>query len=131
MGKYSPIVMSHFLSPRNAGRLDPPAVAGTGFLGSGNPAVEIFVLIEDGRVREARFKAFRCGATIAAASMLTELVRDRSISECLKINESKLLEALDGLPPEKLSSAAAAIAALRNAVSSALDSHDRNRGSSA
>jgi len=96
MGKYSATVMSHFLSPRNAGTLDPPAVAGMGFIGGGNPAVEIYLLIDDGRVREARFKAFRCGATIAAASMLTELVRDRSISECLNISEGELVAALGG-----------------------------------
>jgi nitrogen fixation protein NifU and related proteins len=121
MRKYSAIVMSHFLSPRNAGTLDPPAVVGTGFVGGDIPAVEIYVRLEGGRVSEAKFKAFRCGATIAAASMLTELIQNRSVAECMALGENELFEALGGLPPDKLASASAAIAALRDAIAPVAD----------
>ena len=118
MWQYSDIVMDHFRSPRNVGTLDPPALVGIGNMGGGPPTVELYVRILEGRVSEVKFKSFGCGATIAAASMLTELVLNRPLTECLGISEAELVEALGGLPPEKTHCATVAVAALRNALAS-------------
>ena len=101
MWRYSDIVMDHFRSPRNAGTLESPTLVGIGNMGGGPPVVELFLRIQEDRVSEASFKSFGCGATIAAASMLTEMILNRSVAECLSVGQTELVQALGGLPPEK------------------------------
>jgi NifU-like protein involved in Fe-S cluster formation len=116
MGQFSDIVMDHFRSPRNFGVLDEPTVTGIGNFNGRPPTVALHLQIEDGRISKARFQSFTCGATIAAASVLTELIAGRTISDCLAIADGDLLQALGGLPPGKEHSAKVALAALRNAL---------------
>jgi len=116
MGQYSAIVMDHFRSPRNFGLLDQPTVEGIGNLGGHSPVVRLHLKIEDGRVCRMGFQSFTCGATIAAASILTELIAGRTVAECTAIAEEDLIRALGGLPPGKEHSAKVALAALRDAL---------------
>lgn len=74
------------------------------------------VRVGEGVVREARFQTYGCGATIAAGSMLTEMVRQRPVAECLALTEADLIAALEGVPPNKLHGPALAIGALRDAL---------------
>jgi NifU-like protein involved in Fe-S cluster formation len=116
MWQYSDIVMDHFRSPRNVGTLESPALVGIGNLAGGPPTVEMHLRVRGDIVSEAKFKSFGCGATIAAASMLTEMVLNRRLAECTSIGQADLVQALGGLPPEKMHCADVAIAALRNAI---------------
>ncbi len=112
---YSEIALDHFRNPRNVGTLEEPDAVG----GATNPVtgavLEIHVRITDGRVAETRFSAQGCTATIAAASILTELLNGRPI-EGLNITAADVEEALGGLPPTRRH--AARLAA--DAVSAAL-----------
>ena len=116
MWQYSDIVMDHFRSPRNVGTLEAPALIGIGNMDGGPPSVEIYLRVQGDVVSEAKFKSFGCGATIAAASMLTEMVLNRPLAVCLSIGQADLVQSLGGLPPEKTHCADVAIAALRNAI---------------
>jgi nitrogen fixation NifU-like protein len=116
MGRYSDILMNHFLSPRNAGPMqDPDRIGLVGIPGQG-PFMVVCLRLDGDRVTEARFQTHGCGATIAAGSMLTELVAHRSVRECLALTAEHLTAALGGVPPDKVHCPALAVAALRAAL---------------
>ncbi len=71
---FSATLLDHFQNPRNVGELPPPALV----VEAANPVcgdiLRLSVLLESGRVREARFQVRGCTASIAAGSALTEMV---------------------------------------------------------
>ena len=116
MGKYSDILMDHFTAPRNSGPLDAPDATGHAGTPGRGPFLILYLRIQDDRIVAARFQTYGCGPTIACGSMLTEMIDGRPIADCLQLTTDTLIEALDGVPSEKLHSPALAIAALRNAL---------------
>lgn len=116
MPKYSTVLMDHFQSPRNAGRLDSPDRIGIAGAPDQGPFMVFHLQIDGAVVRAIRFQTYGCGAAIAAGSMLTTLAQDRSIADCLAISEESLVTALGGLPPEKTHCAGLAIEALRRGL---------------
>ena len=116
MSHYSAVLMDHFSSPRNVGQMDLPDAAGVvGAPGCG-PYMELCLRLDGGRVMDAKFQTFGCGPAIAAGSLLTTLIIGRSVAECLELTPEQLVEALGGLPPEKLFCAGLAIDALRDGL---------------
>ncbi|MDD6762764.1 MAG: iron-sulfur cluster assembly scaffold protein, partial [Clostridiales bacterium] len=96
---YSEKVMDHFENPRNVGKLeDANAVGEVGNAVCGD-IMKIYMKIEDGIIKDVKFKTFGCGAAIATSSMATELVKGKSIQEALELTNKAVMEALDGLPP--------------------------------
>ena len=100
-GPYSDKVMDHFMHPRNMGEIEDASGVGE----VGNPAcgdvMRLYLKIEDGKIVDAKFKTFGCGAAIASSSMTTELIKGKSIDEALKLSNQAVSEALGGLPPAK------------------------------
>lgn len=127
MQPYSDRVMDHFRNPRNVGGIENPS--GTGR--AGNPVcgdiMELYVKIEDGIITDAKFKTFGCGAAIATSSMITEMVKGKTIEEALKISNRTVAESLDGLPPIKMHCSVLAEEALKSAVEDYLSKSKRNR----
>ncbi|MDR3637365.1 MAG: iron-sulfur cluster assembly scaffold protein [Isosphaeraceae bacterium] len=116
MAGYSDTFMDHFTSPRNSGPMEAPDVVGhVGTPGRG-PYFIIALRLGGSAVSEARFQTYGCGATIAAGSVLTEMVRQRPIAECLALTADDVIAALDGVPANKLHGPALAIQALRVAL---------------
>jgi NifU-like protein involved in Fe-S cluster formation len=109
--------MEHFEVPNNRGTMECPDFVGTGSLSGYPPFVTLYLRIESSQIADATFQAEGCGVTIACGSALTELVKRRSIVECLDVTVEQLSEALDGLPVGKEYCAEVAIAALRDAIS--------------
>ena len=113
---YSEKVMDHFRNPRNAGDMENPD--GIGHVG--NPVcgdiMELYIKVEKDIITDAKFKTFGCGAAIATSSMVTEIVKGKSISEALKISNKAVVEALDGLPPVKIHCSVLAEEALKSAI---------------
>jgi nitrogen fixation NifU-like protein len=99
---YSEKVMEHFQNPRNVGEI--PDADGVGTVG--NPVcgdvMKIYVKVKNNKIVDAKFKTFGCGAAIATSSMVTELVKGKSIDEAMKITNKVVAEALNGLPPIKM-----------------------------
>jgi nitrogen fixation NifU-like protein len=113
---YSEKVMDHFSNPRNVGELEQPS--GTGMVG--NPAcgdiMKLTIQVENGVVKDVKFKTFGCGAAIATSSMVTELVKGKNLDEAEQISNNTVAEALDGLPPVKMHCSNLAADALHAAI---------------
>lgn len=113
---YSKKVMEHFQNPRNVGEMENPD--GIGHVG--NPVcgdiMELYIKVKDDVIVDAKFKTFGCGAAIATSSMVTEMVKGKTVEEALKISNKAVAEALDGLPPIKIHCSVLAEEALRSAI---------------
>jgi NifU-like protein involved in Fe-S cluster formation len=113
--RYSPAVVDHFLNPRNAGIMREPDATGEGtFEGCGDLA-RVFLRVVAGRVSEARFQAYGCGPTIAAASAASELVVMRPVEDLPHLKADEVEHVLDGLPDDRRHAAEVVAEAVRNA----------------
>jgi len=117
---YTPEVLDHFRTPRNAGVLAGANARGRADNPGCGDEVELSLKLEGGRIADLRFRARGCLATIACASRLTELVRGREVKEALGIDGSGLAASLGGLPPASGHAAALVVQALRAALSGAV-----------
>jgi NifU-like protein involved in Fe-S cluster formation len=94
----SDAVLDHFRNPRNAGQL-PSADASVEV---NNPVcgdiLQLAARMDGGRIAEARFLCRGCTTAIACASLLTEQLRGRTLSECRGVTPESLSEALGRLP---------------------------------
>lgn len=124
---YSEKVMEHFRNPRNVGAIEDADGMGK----VGNPVcgdiMELTIKVDDGVITDARFRTFGCGAAIATSSMVTELVKGKTVEDAMSISNRAVAEALGGLPPIKMHCSALAEQALRSAIQ---DYMDRQKGSS-
>ena len=115
-GLYSEKVMEHFRNPRNVGEIE--NADGVGKVG--NPVcgdiMELYIKVDGGIITDAKFKTFGCGAAIATSSMVTELVKNKTIEEALNISNRAVAEALGGLPPIKMHCSVLAEEALKRAL---------------
>lgn len=113
---YSDRVMEHFRNPRNVGEMVNPD--GIGHVG--NPVcgdiMELYIKVENGIIADAKFKTFGCGAAIATSSMVTEMVKGKTVGEALQISNRAVAEALGGLPPIKMHCSVLAEEALKSAI---------------
>jgi nitrogen fixation protein NifU and related proteins len=120
---YNQTVMDHFLNPRNLGDLkDADGVGEVGAAACGD-IMKISLKIEDGRIKDARFKTFGCGSAIASSSMATELIKGRTIEEALHFSNQEVVSALGGLPPVKIHCSVLAEEALKAALEDYLKRH--------
>ena len=122
---YSEKVMEHFRNPRNVGEIENPD--GIGHVG--NPVcgdiMELYIKVNGGTIVDAKFKTFGCGAAIATSSMVTELVKGKSVAEALRISNRAVAEALGGLPPIKMHCSVLAEEALKSAIDDYLNNAKR------
>lgn len=113
---YSEKVMDHFMNPRNVGEI--PDADGVGQVG--NPVcgdiMKIFIKVKDNVIEDIKFKTFGCGAAIATSSMVTEMVKGKTIDEALRVSNRQVAEALGGLPPQKMHCSNLAADALHAAI---------------
>ncbi len=119
---YSDEVISHFLNPRNLG--SPPGPDGFAKVtGSCGDSLEIYLKVEDGRIASAAFRTDGCIATIASGSMVTTMVRGKTIAEVQQVSSDDILQALGGLPQESVHCAVLAADTLREALKDYLERH--------
>ena len=99
---YTDIALDHFRNPRNVGEL--PDADGMALIGdpSCGDTAQMWVRIREGRIAAASFKVKGCPAAIAACSMMTEMARGLSLAAALALRDEDVLQALGGLPDEKL-----------------------------
>jgi nitrogen fixation NifU-like protein len=116
MGKYSETLTDHVMAPRNGGVMEDPDLTGHAGTPERGAFLILFLKLDDDRITAARYHTYGCGPTIAAGSMLTELIVGRTIAECRELTTDDLIAALDGVPPDKLHCPALAIAALHDAL---------------
>lgn len=113
---YSEKVMDHFLHPRNIGEI--PDASGIGNVG--NPVcgdiMRLYIKVDNEKIIDVKFKTFGCGAAISTSSMVTEMVKGRTIAEAMEITNKAVAEALGGLPAVKMHCSVLAEEALKSAI---------------
>lgn len=99
---YSDKVMEHFMNPRNVGELENPD--GIGQVGNVNcgDIMRMTIKVGENRITDINFKTFGCGAAIAVSSMVTEMVKGKTLEEAVAVNRDDVALALGGLPDKKL-----------------------------
>ena len=120
---YTEKVMDHFEHPRNVGTIENPDGLGK----QGNPVcgdvMELAIKVNNDIIEDIKFRTFGCCAAIATSSMITEMVKGKTIEEAEKISKQAVAEALDGLPPAKMHCSNLAADALRDAIRDYREKH--------
>ena len=117
---YTETVIDHAMNPRNAGSME-GADAFTSITGPCGDTMVIWLKVTDNKIQQANFWTDGCGTSIAAGSMITELVRGKTLAEVMKMTPQNVLDALGGLPKESEHCALLAIITMRDAVKEYLD----------
>ena len=113
---YTDIVMDHFTNPRNVGKIiNPSGVAEVGSKACGD-TMKVYLEIEGDIIKDVKFQTFGCGAAIASSSMMTEMVKGKTLEEALHLTNKQVVEALGGLPPSKVHCSVLAEEALAAAI---------------
>jgi len=118
--KYSKEVMSHFLHPKNVGKIKNPS--GKGRIGNAvcGDVMEMTIKVENKNgkkiISDAKFLTFGCGAAVATSSIVTELVKGKKIEAAKKLTPDKVDKSLGNLPIMKKHCAKLAIDALKKAI---------------
>lgn len=120
---YSDKVMDHFTNPRNVGKMDD--ADGVGEVGNAKcgDIMRIYIKVEDDVITDVKFNTFGCASAIATSSMATEMIKGKPIKEALALSNKAVVEALDGLPTNKIHCSVLAEEAVRAAVK---DYYDKN-----
>lgn len=116
---YTPQVAEHIANPRNVGELENPSGTGDVTNQVCMDRIRLTVQIEGDRLSDVRVKALGCPPTIAAASVLTELIIGRTLAELDVMTKQEIVDALGRLPAAKQHCASLAIEALRAALTDA------------
>ncbi len=110
------IIIDHVDSPRNVGCLKAAdAVATTGAPGR-PPFMAMYFRIRNGIVTEVKYRTFGCALSIAAGSVLTEMITGRNVTECLALTEQQLSEALGSISADQAWCLSLALSTMRKAL---------------
>ncbi len=124
---YSEKVLEHFRNPQNTGELEDPD--GTGEVGSPvcGDIMRITLKVDDETevIHDIKFNTFGCGAAIASSSVLTELVKGKTIREALQITNQDVVDELGGLPSIKVHCSVLAEQAIVAALRDYYDKHPK------
>jgi len=113
---YSEKVMDHFMNPRNVGEIE--NADGVGQVGNAKcgDIMKMYLKIEDGVITDVKFKTFGCGSAIATSSIATEMIMGKSVEEAVSLTNRAVVEALDGLPSQKIHCSVLAEQAVKAAI---------------
>ena len=116
---YSDKVIEHYERPRNIGSLDKRSNnVGTGLVGApecGDVMKLQIEVDEDNKIIDAKFKTFGCGSAIAASSLATEWIKNKTVDEASMIQNTEIVEELS-LPPVKIHCSVLAEDAIKAAI---------------
>ncbi len=114
--EYTDKVMEHYENPHNVGMVENPSGVGV----VGNPAcgdvMKLSIQVEKDVIVDAKFKTFGCGAAIATSSMVTDMIKGKTLHEALQVTNKAVAEALGGLPKIKMHCSVLAEDALKAAI---------------
>lgn len=113
---YNEKVMQAFQNPKNVGEIENPDGIGTVGNASCGDIMQISLRIENDVITDAKFKTFGCAAAIATSSTATEMVKGMTVEEALKLTNKRVVEELEGLPPQKLHCSVLAEEAIKKAI---------------
>ena len=123
MGQYSELLMDHVSYPQNQGEIGEASCVGISGTPGNGPYVVVYVELEENFIADIRFRSQGCGPTVASASLMTTLVKGKSVDTALELTAEHLIDELGGLPSHKVHCAHRAIGALQNALQQNRDSN--------
>lgn len=103
-------------NPRNQGELDMPTSIGEVSNPDCGDSTIIYLQVEEGVIKDIRFETFGCAAAVASSSILTEMVKDKTVDEAYRITEDAVADELGGLPEKKMHCSMVGVQALRKAI---------------
>jgi len=113
---YSDKVIENFRDASHYGRMeDADAVGQVGNIKCGD-VMWIYLKVRDDVITEASFETFGCVAAIAASNVAIEMIIGKTLDQALKVSNQDVVDALDGLPPEKLHCSVLAEEGIRKAI---------------
>ena len=115
---YSEKVLDHYENPRNVGTFDPKKDnIGTGMVGA--PAcgdvMRLQIEVEEGVIKDAKFKTYGCGSAIASSSLVTQMVKGMTLDQASEVKNMDIVEEL-ALPPVKIHCSVLAEDAIKSAI---------------
>jgi nitrogen fixation NifU-like protein len=116
MPVYSEKVMQHFMNPHNVGEI--AEADGIGEIG--NPVcgdmMTFYIKVKDNKLEDVKYKTFGCGAAIAVSSMVSDMVKGKTLEEALLVTPTMVAKELEGLPKNKFHCSNLGAQALRKAI---------------
>ncbi|HDI07033.1 MAG TPA: iron-sulfur cluster assembly scaffold protein [Candidatus Bathyarchaeota archaeon] len=114
---YNQKVLELFRNPKNLGRMEDATVSAV----AGNPMcgdmITFYLKIDDEEViRKASFESYGCAANIATSSILTEMIKNKTLKQAWNVSWRKIVEEIGGLPSIKFHCGILAVGALRRAI---------------
>ena len=113
---YNEKVMQAFANPKNVGVIE--NADGEGMVGNAacGDIMKITIKVEDNVIVDAKFQTFGCTAAIATSSTATEMVKGMTLEQALQLTNAKVVEELEGLPPQKIHCSVLAEEAIKKAI---------------
>lgn len=118
---YSEKVIEHFMCPQNTHSMPDADAEGRYGDPSCGDYLTVYLKVKDNRVEEISYLVFGCCASIATSSMTSVLAKGKTLEEALNITEEDIIQALDGLPENKIHCSNLGVSALRNAIENYLN----------
>lgn len=114
--RYNEKVLEHFRNPRNVGEIDHADGIGEHFSDVCGDHMRIYIAVADNRIVGIKFLSLGCAASIASGSVLTEMVKGKTLPDAEKTTNDDIVNALDGLPEQKIHCSVLAADALHKAI---------------
>ena len=113
---YNEKVMDAFKNPKNVGEIE--NYDGIGVVGNAScgDIMQITIKVENNVIVDAKFKTFGCAAAVATSSTATSMVIGMTVDEAEKLTNAKVVECLEGLPPQKIHCSVLAEEAIKEAI---------------
>jgi len=116
MQLYSKKVLEYFRNPKNLGEIKNP----DGIATVGNPVcgdvMKMFIKVKGNKISAIKFQTLGCAAAIATSSVVTEMVKGKTLWEAKMIKEGEVIKSLGGLPKQKIHCSVLAVRALKQAI---------------
>jgi len=113
---YSKKVLRHFRNPHNLGSIkQPDGVGEVGNMACGD-VMKLYIKVEEDKIVNVKFETYGCAAAIATSSVITDLVKGKTIDEALEMTNKSVIDSLDGLPPIKIHCSLLSVDALSEAI---------------
>ncbi len=113
---YTQKVLDHFKNPHNQGSIDNADAVGQ----EGNPVcgdvMKIYLKIEDNIIEDIKFETLGCAAAIAVSSVLTDMVKGKTLKKALSMTKNDIIKNLGGLPNAKIHCSMLGVDALHKAI---------------
>lgn len=113
---YNQKVIDAFANPKNVGVIENASGEGTVGNASCGDIMKITLKIENDVIVDAKFQTFGCAAAIATSSTATQMIIGMTVDEALKVTNAKVVEELEGLPPQKMHCSVLAEEAIKKAI---------------